>query len=98
MRSGSRPRSARCCCSPSPSTAWSACASTPPYAEGAPAVPADTGSAPPATAPREAPVADPPAGGDDARARLRGIAGRWETLLVSLLVLLLPVGQAISPE
>jgi rhamnose transport system permease protein len=30
--------------------------------------------------------------------RLRAVAGRWETLLVALFVILLPVGQAISPE
>jgi rhamnose transport system permease protein len=28
----------------------------------------------------------------------RGVLGRWETLLVALLVLLLPIGQAISPQ
>jgi rhamnose transport system permease protein len=28
----------------------------------------------------------------------RGLLGRWETLLVALFVLLLPIGQAISPE
>src|SRR3954471_16816361 len=97
MRSGSRPPSARSCSSRSPSTASSACASTPACAEGACAVPADstTSTVPPAGAT----AAEPDEGFErrDERA-WRGILGRWEALLVALFVLLLPIGQAISPQ
>jgi len=62
-------------------------------------VPADTKSVPPVPTPATA-------GADDAAdaseredaGRLRRAAGRWETLLLALFVVLLPVGQAISPQ
>src|SRR3954466_7605122 len=99
MRSGSRRRSARCCSSRSRSTAWSACASTRACGEGASAVPADsTTSAVPETTP--ASTAAAPDEGFERResSGWRASAGRWEALLVALLVLLLPIGQAISPQ
>src|SRR3954447_15832771 len=103
MRSGSRPRSARCCSSRSRSTASSVCASMPACAEGASAVPAD--STTPTTVPDTAPGAGPPpaAAPDEGFERREGgawraVLGRWEALLVALLVLLLPIGQAISPQ
>ena len=62
-------------------------------------MPADTKSVPPVPTPATA-------GADDAAdaseredaGRLRRAAGRWETLLLALFVVLLPAGQAISPE
>jgi len=71
----------------------------PACAEGASAVPADTKSVPPVPTPATA-------GADDAAdaseredaGRLRRAAGRWETLLLALFVVLLPAGQAISPQ
>jgi rhamnose transport system permease protein len=63
-------------------------------------VPADTETAAEAAPPVPEPgqPAASPARADDTRERLRGLAGRWETLLVALLVLLMPIGQALSPE
>jgi len=63
-------------------------------------VPADTETAAEAAPPVPEPgqPAAAPARADDTRERLRGLAGRWETLLVALLVLLMPIGQALSPE
>jgi rhamnose transport system permease protein len=64
----------------------------PPYAEGAPAVQAETAPSPvPAAAP--APTGEP---GDGLAARARAIAGRWETLLVGLLVVTAIFGQSVS--
>ena len=40
----------------------------------------------------------PDADAPRSREGLRAIAGRWETLLVALFIVLLPIGQAISPE
>src|SRR3954449_11059499 len=101
MRSGSRPRSAPCCSSRSRSTASSVCASMPACAEGASAVPAD--STTPTTVPDTAPGAGPPpaAAPDEGFERREGgawraVLGRWEALLVALLVLLLPIGQGVS--
>jgi hypothetical protein len=51
-----------------------------------------------ATAPSGPAETTPPADAPRSREGLRAIAGRWETLLVALFVVLLPVGQAISPE
>ena len=68
----------------------------PACAEEASAVPADTRSVPPATAAAAEASADAPERED--AGRLRRAAGRWETLLLALFVVLLPVGQAISPE
>src|SRR3954451_15101651 len=69
--------------------------------EGACAVPADTGSVPPVATPSASNEASPVAGAAaeerDAPRGPRRLA-RWETLLVALIVLLLPIGQAISPE
>ena len=59
-------------------------------------MPADTRSVPPATAGAAEASADAPERED--AGRLRRAAGRWETLLLALFVVLLPVGQAISPE
>jgi rhamnose transport system permease protein len=53
------------------------------------------GAATAAGGPAEAP---PPADVPRSREGLRAIAGRWETLLVALFIVLLPIGQAISPE
>jgi len=64
-------------------------------------VPADAKTASEATSvPEQAPAREgaPASGARDTRSVLRGLAGRWEALLVGLLILLLPVGQAISPE
>jgi rhamnose transport system permease protein len=75
----------------------------PACAEGASAVPAD--STTPTTVPDTAPGAGPPpaAAPDEGFERREGgawraVRGRWEALLVALLVLLLPIGQAISPQ
>jgi rhamnose transport system permease protein len=74
----------------------------PACAEGASAVPADsTTSAVSDTTPGSGPAGA--AGADQGFERReggawRGVLGRWEALLVALLVLLLPIGQAISPE
>jgi len=51
-----------------------------------------------ATAPGGPAEATPPADAPRSREGLRAIAGRWETLLVALFLVLLPIGQAISPE
>ena len=62
---------------------------------------ADADSVPAVTAPATdapAPAADATAPMGEDRSRLRAIAGRWETLLVALFIVLLPIGQAISPE
>src|SRR4051794_7557247 len=103
MRSGSRPPSGRCCSWRSRSTASSACASMPACAEGASAVPADSTTrttVPDSTSGTGPPPAAAPDEGFERRegGAWRGIFGRWEALLVALLVLLLPIGQAISPE
>src|SRR3954471_7353380 len=96
MRSGSRPRSARCCSSRSRSTASSVCASMPACAEGASAVPADSTTVPAAG---ETAAAVPDEGLERREGGgWRGVLRRWEALLVALLVLLLPIGQAISPQ
>jgi rhamnose transport system permease protein len=63
-------------------------------------VPADTESVTPlpaAPAP-DAPAESAPAPTGEGGARVRALAGRWEALLIALLVLLLPIGQALSPE
>jgi rhamnose transport system permease protein len=73
----------------------------PACAEGASAVPADstTSTVPGTTADQSTPAAAPDEGFDRREAGgWRGVLGRWETLLVALLVLLLPIGQAISPQ
>ena len=71
------------------STGCSRCASRPPCAEGARAVQTE------AVTPRDA----PPARRRRAAARLaRALLGRWETLLVGLLIVLAIAGQIISPE
>src|SRR5215210_6922937 len=84
MRSGSRRRSAPAC------------------AEGASAVPADstTPIVPGTTTGETTPPAAAAEEGFERRAAggWRSVLGRWEALLVALLVLLLPIGQAISPE
>jgi rhamnose transport system permease protein len=64
-------------------------------------VQADTEPASPVAAPPapDAPEATAPAQrGAGARVRLRGFAGSWEGLLVALLLVLMVVGQALSPE
>ena len=67
-----------------------ACASTPPCGGGARAVPPETATRPPRP-PRRPPTSR--------AARLaRSLLGRWETLLVGLLVVMAIAGQAISPE
>jgi rhamnose transport system permease protein len=43
-------------------------------------------------------AAEPAARTSDTHRRLRALTGRWETLLVALIILLLPIGQALSPE
>jgi rhamnose transport system permease protein len=74
----------------------------PACAEGASAVQADAESVPPVTTPpapdAASPATDEPAARREPRRSVRGLAGRWETLLVALFLVLLPVGQAISPE
>jgi rhamnose transport system permease protein len=55
-------------------------------------VPADV------TTPVPSAVADAPAPAPESRGGLRAAAARWEALLVALFVLLLPIGQAISPQ
>jgi len=64
-------------------------------------VPADAESVPPvatsSTANEAGAVAGAPAEARDGRRGGRRLA-RWETLLVGLIVLMLPIGQAISPE
>jgi rhamnose transport system permease protein len=74
----------------------------PACAEGASAVPADTESVPPVPAPSAAATVAPAAPADEREreqgGRLRRLAGRWEALLLALFVLMLPIGQAISPE
>ena len=63
-------------------------------------MPADTESVTPVPAPQaaETPAERATRDTSDVPAGLRALGGRWETLLVALLVLLLPIGQAISPE
>jgi len=62
-------------------------------------VPADTKSVPPVPTPATADAADAADAPEREDAgRLRRAAGRWEILLLALFVVLLPVGQAISPE
>src|SRR5919107_3412755 len=69
----------------------------PPCDRGARAVPADSTTTP-APPPAVATDAPSPREGRPPEGRLRGLAGRWETLILALLVVTAVAGQAISAQ